>query len=84
MAEPTHPAVTPRSSERGSALVLALLVAVVLAALGLGLLLQTSLGQQAAGTDRHIIKSIYAADAGLMMQIAIIRAGQVAPPSPLR
>jgi len=81
MAHPSHPAVTARASERGSALILALMVAVVLAALGLGLLLQTSLGQQAAGTDRHLIKSIYAADAGLMMQIAMIRAGQVSAPT---
>ena len=81
MAYPIHPAVTARSSERGSALILALLVALVLAALGLGLLLQTSLGQQAAGSDRHVIKSMYAADAGIMMEIAMIRAGQVSAPA---
>jgi Tfp pilus assembly protein PilX len=81
MAYLTHSAVTDRSSERGSALILALMVAVVLAALGLGLLLQTSLGQQAAGSERHVIKSLYAADAGIMMQVAMIRAGQVSAPT---
>ncbi len=70
-----------RRSERGSALILALMVAVVLAALGLGLLLQTSLGYQAAGTDRHVAKSLYAADAGIMMMIEMIQVGQVVPPT---
>ena len=81
MEQLTHPAATARSSERGSALILALLVAVVLAALGLGLLLQTALGQQAAGTDRHVIKSMYAADAGIMMAIAMIGQGQIVAPT---
>ncbi len=81
MAYPIHPAVTARSSERGSALILALLVALVLAALGLGLLLQTSLGQQAAGSDRHVVKSSYAAEAGIMMEIAMIRSGQISAPT---
>ena len=39
----------PNSRERGSALLLTLLVAVVLVFLGMGLLLQTSLGLEAAG-----------------------------------
>jgi len=69
------------SSERGSALILAMLVAVILAILGMGLLLQTSLGQQAAGIDRSVAKSLYAADAGIMMQVQMIQAGQVVAPT---
>ena len=44
-------------------------LAMVLVFLGMGLLLQTSLGLQAAGTDRWVTKALYAADAGAMMQI---------------
>lgn len=69
-----------RSGERGSALLLALLVAVVLVFLGMGLLLQTSLGLEASGTDRWVVKALYAADAGCMMQINMIRQGQIGAP----
>jgi type II secretory pathway component PulK len=62
-----------RSGERGAALIMALLVSLVLVFLGMGLLLQTSLGLQAAGTDRWVTKALYAADAGAMMQIEMIR-----------
>jgi hypothetical protein len=72
--------VEPRDGERGSALLLALLVAVVLVFLGMGLLLQTSLGLEAAGTDRWVVKSLYAADAGCMAQINLVRQGQVGAP----
>ena len=64
-----------RSSERGAALIMALLVSLVLVFLGMGLLLQTSLGLQAAGTDRWVTKALYAADAGAMMQIQMIQLG---------
>ena len=57
-----RPLPEPDSRERGSALLLSLLVAVVLVFLGMGLLLQTSLGLEAAGTDRWVVKSLYAAD----------------------
>lgn len=76
-----NPRPEPERRERGSALILALLVAVILAALGLGLLLQTSLGYQAAGTDRHVVKSMYAADAGIMMAVQMIQVGQVVAPT---
>lgn len=66
-----------RAGERGSALILALLVALILAFLGLGLLLQTSLGLQAAGADRWVAKSMHAAEAGLMMQIEMVQLGQL-------
>ena len=69
-----------RDGERGSALILSLLVAVVLVFLGMGLLLQTSLGLQAAGTDRWVTKALYAADAGAMMQIHMIQQGVISAP----
>ena len=74
------PAPNRRDGERGSALILALLVAVVLVFLGMGLLLQTSLGLQAAGTDRWVTKALYAADAGAMMQIEMIQLGAIGNP----
>jgi len=64
-----------RSSERGAALIMALMVSLILVFLGMGLLLQTSLGLQAAGTDRWVTKALYAADAGAMMQIEMIQLG---------
>lgn len=73
-------AVVASSRERGSALLLALLVAVVLVFLGMGLLLQTSLGLEASGTDRWVVKALYAADAGVMVQINMVRMGQIGAP----
>ena len=70
----------PRFDERGAALILALMVSLVLVFLGLGLLLQTSLGLQASGTDRWVTKALYAADAGAMMQIGMIQRGQLGAP----
>jgi Tfp pilus assembly protein PilX len=69
-----------RSGERGAALIMALMVALVLTFLGMGLLLQTSLGLQAAGTDRWVTKALYAADAGAMMQIEMIQLGAIGTP----
>jgi Tfp pilus assembly protein PilX len=69
-----------RSGERGAALIMALMVALVLVFLGMGLLLQTSLGLQAAGTDRWVTKALYAADAGAMMQIEMIQLGAIGTP----
>ena len=62
-----------RADERGAALIMALMVSLILVFLGMGLLLQTSLGLQAAGTDRWVTKALYAADAGAMMQIEMIQ-----------
>ncbi len=70
----------PRSGERGAALILALMVSLVLVFLGMGLLLQTSLGLQASGTDRWVTKALYAADAGAMMQIEMIQMGVMSAP----
>ena len=70
-----------RAGERGVALILALMVSLVLVFLGLGLLLQTSLGLQASGTDRWVTKAMYAADAGAMMQIGMIQRGMLGAPS---
>lgn len=72
--------IEPRSGERGAALILALMVSLVLVFLGLGLLLQTSLGLQASGTDRWVTKALYAADAGAMMQIEMIQMGVMSAP----
>lgn len=69
-----------RDGERGAALIMALLVSVILVFLGMGLLLQTSLGLQAAGTDRWVAKAMYAADAGVMMQIQMIQNGAINAP----
>ena len=69
-----------RSGERGAALVMALMVSLILVFLGMGLLLQTSLGLQAAGTDRWVTKALYAADAGAMMQIEMIQLGAIGTP----
>lgn len=69
--------------ERGFALILALMVALILAFLGLGLLLQTSLGLQASGADRWVVKSLNAADAGVMMEIELIQSGYVVDPNTL-
>lgn len=71
---------TDRSGERGAALILALMVSLVLVFLGMGLLLQTSLGLQASGTDRWVTKALYAADAGAMMQIQMIQIGSFGAP----
>ncbi len=68
------------SGEKGAALIMALLVSLVLVFLGMGLLLQTSLGLQASGTDRWVAKAMYAADAGAMMQIEMIQLGAVGAP----
>jgi Tfp pilus assembly protein PilX len=78
MIEPTSTSHTGnRDNERGAALIMALLVSVILVFLGMGLLLQTSLGLQAAGTDRWVAKAMYAADAGVMMQIQMIQNGAI-------
>ena len=63
--------------ERGAAIIIALMVSLVLAFLGLGLLLQTSLGLQAAGTDRWVVRALYAADAGTQAEIITLSTGAV-------
>ncbi len=76
----THRHVTDRdadSRERGAAIIIALMVALVLAFLGMGLLLQTSLGLQAAGTDRWVVRALYAADAGTQAEIITLFSGAV-------
>lgn len=67
----------PANGERGAAIIIALMVSLVLAFLGLGLLLQTSLGLQAAGTDRWVARALYAADAGAQAEIATLSSGAV-------
>lgn len=77
---PTVDAAGTDTGERGAALILALMVSLVLVFLGMGLLLQTSLGLQASGTDRWVTKALYAADAGAMMQIEMIQQGVLGAP----
>ena len=69
---------TGSNRERGAAIIIALMVSLVLGFLGLGLLLQTSLGLQAAGTDRWVVRALYAADAGTQAEIATLATGAVA------
>ena len=70
-----------RNDERGSALILALMVALVLAFLGMGLLLQTSLGLQTSGADRWVTKSMRAAEAGVMLQLEMVQLEQLNNPA---
>jgi Tfp pilus assembly protein PilX len=70
-----------RDGERGSALILALMVALVLAFLGMGLLLQTSLGLQASSADRWVAKSMHAAEAGVILQLEMVQLEQLAAPT---
>lgn len=72
--------VSNRDGERGAALFLALMVSLVLLFLGMGVLMQTSLGLQASGTDRWVVKSMYAADAGVLAQIQMIQNGAIGAP----
>ena len=68
---------TGSNRERGAAIIIALMVSLVLAFLGLGLLMQTSLGLQASGTDRWVVRALYAADAGTQAEIATLGTGAV-------
>jgi hypothetical protein len=68
---------TGSDRERGAAIIIAIMVSLILAFLGLGLLLQTSLGMQAAGTDRWVVRALYAADAGAQAEIATLSSGAV-------
>ena len=68
---------TGSDRERGAAIIIAIMVSLILAFLGLGLLLQTSLGMQAAGTDRWVVRALYAADAGAQAEIATLSNGAV-------
>ncbi len=79
MEHEVNPFARPSGSdrERGAAIIIAIMVALILAFLGLGLLLQTSLGMQAAGTDRWVVRALYAADAGAQAEIATLRNGAV-------
>ncbi len=76
-----NPATHDKRREQGTALIMALLVALILALMGMGLLLQTSLGQQAASVDRSVVKALYAANAGVWMQVQMVQEGQVVGPS---
>jgi hypothetical protein len=57
------------------------MVALVLALLGVGLLLQSSIGLKISGTDRWVTKAVYAADAGIAMEAHLLAQGRVEQPS---
>jgi Tfp pilus assembly protein PilX len=81
LRDPTSDAeIRAADGERGAAIIMALMVALILVFLGMGLLLQTSLGLQASGTDRWVTKALYAADAGAMLQIEMIQNGAIGAP----
>jgi Tfp pilus assembly protein PilX len=81
LRDPTSDAeIRADNGERGAAIIMALMVALILVFLGMGLLLQTSLGLQASGTDRWVTKALYAADAGAMLQIEMIQNGAIGAP----
>ncbi len=65
------------SGQRGSALVLAVMVALVLAFLGLGLLAAATLGTEAAATGRWRAKSLAAAESGLAMTAELAKQDQL-------
>jgi prepilin-type N-terminal cleavage/methylation domain-containing protein len=77
MTRPSNHRETPRNTdgERGSALLLALMVALVMLVMGLGLATQSFLGLQASATDRWVAKSFYAAEAGISVQLGLLKAG---------
>lgn len=76
MARPTRPA-TPSASppnwERGSALILALVLTIILTFLGFGLLSRSLLVTRIAGSERWSTKAFYAADAGISAARARLR-----------
>jgi PilX N-terminal len=59
-----------RPSQRGSALVLALFLIVILTVLGLGLVLRTRVAMTVAGSERSVTKGFYAADSGISTAFA--------------
>jgi len=56
---------SPPSRERGSALILALVLTIILTFLGFGLLSRSLLVSRIAGSERWSTKAFYAADAGI-------------------
>jgi hypothetical protein len=64
--------------ERGSALLLALFMVVILTLIGFGLLTRTLMVSQIAGSERWSVKSFYAADSGLQTALQRARLNQTA------
>jgi hypothetical protein len=67
------------SSERGSALILALILVVVLAFVGFGLLTRSLLTTRIAGSERWSTRAFYAADAGINIAKTRVHIRQTAP-----
>jgi hypothetical protein len=69
-----------RRSERGAALILAILVTFILTTLGLALLFSTSTEYQIAGAETTVNKTFYAADSGTQYgnyQVGVLRTSPV-------
>jgi hypothetical protein len=64
--------------ERGSALLLALFMVVILTLVGFGLLTRTLLVSRLTGSERWSVKSFYAADSGLQSALQRARLNQTA------
>ena len=67
------PETTDRRGERGSALILAIFLIVILTFLGFGLLTRSIMVTRIAGSERWSTKAFYAADAGLDVARARLR-----------
>src|SRR5690349_20067750 len=70
-----------RKSERGVALVLAIIVIFLLTVLGLALLFTTSTEVQLAGAETSVNKAFYAADSGAQYGIYQTKASKFTPDS---
>lgn len=68
-----------RRGERGSALILALFLLVVLTVVGLGLLLRTRVTMAVAGAERPMTKNFYAADSGIHAGYARLQVNNPCP-----
>ena len=62
--------------QRGSALVLVLMVALLLSVLGLGLIFATELEMQLGGTEKVITNNFYAAESGIHAAVAALMVTQ--------
>jgi len=62
---PDHAIQQPAESQRGAALMIAMMVLLVVSLLALGLIGQSMLAAQLSGAERWMVKAFYAADSGL-------------------
>ena len=72
-AKPVTPSTSAPNRERGSALILALVLTIILTFLGFSLLSRSLLVTRIAGSERWSTKAFYAADAGISAARARLR-----------